>query len=87
MFLSRFAIAWSICQTPLEGNHRRTHEEFLEEDIKFSDEGPWLDDKTVMFEPTQFQQIRWWVLFRLNVDGLHEYYRFEFRHMFILHVY
>ena len=43
---------------PLEGNHKRTHEAFLEETGEFSDEGPLLDDNSVMLEPKQFQQIR-----------------------------
>ena len=43
---------------PLDGNHKHTREAFLEEDGEFSDEGPLLDDKTVMLEPNQFQQIR-----------------------------
>ncbi|KAM7503376.1 hypothetical protein LguiB_002280 [Lonicera macranthoides] len=59
---------------PLEGNHRRTHEAFLEEDGEFSDTGPLLDDKIMTLETHQFQQIRRWVLFRLHVDGLKEYY-------------
>ena len=62
---------------PLDGNHKRTHEAFLEENDEFSDEGPLLDDNTVMLESVQFQQIRRWVLFRLNVPGLNEYYRFQ----------
>lgn len=61
----------------LDGNHKRTREAFLDEDGEFSDEGPLLDDKIVMLEPKQFQQIRRWVLFRLDVDGLEEFYRFE----------
>lgn len=50
---------------PLEGNHKHTREAFL-------------DDTTMKLEPKQFQQIRRWVLFRLNIDGLDEYYRFVF---------
>ena len=60
---------------PLDGNHKHSREAFLEDDGDFSDEGPLLDDKTVMLEPKQFQQIRRWVLFQANVDGLEEYYR------------
>ncbi|KAM7506981.1 hypothetical protein LguiA_017434 [Lonicera macranthoides] len=41
---------------------------------EFSDEGPLLEDKTVILGGNQFQQIRRWVLFRLDVDGMHEYY-------------
>ncbi|KAM7489448.1 hypothetical protein LguiB_026932 [Lonicera macranthoides] len=67
---------------PLEGNHRRTHEAFLKEDCEFSDTGPLLDDKITTLETHQFQQIRRWVLFRLHVDGLKEYYRFEILHIF-----
>ena len=66
---------------PLEGNHKRTHEAFLEEDGEFPDTGPLLDDKIVSLETHQFQQIRRWVLFRLHVDGLEEYYRFEIFHI------
>jgi len=60
---------------PLEGNHKRTHEAFLDGDGEFSDEGPLLEDKTVILGVNQFQQIRRWILFRLDVDGLQEYYR------------
>ena len=62
---------------PLDGNHKRTREVFLEENGEFSDEGPLLDDNNVVLESNQFQQIRRWVLFRLDVHGLSEYYRFE----------
>lgn len=61
---------------PLEGNHKHTREAFLDENGEFSDEGPVLDDTTIKLEP--IQQIRRWVLFRLNIDGLDEYYRFVF---------
>lgn len=61
---------------PLDGNHKRTHEAFLDEDGEFSDEGPLLEDKDIILETNQFQQIRRWLLFRLDVDGLDEYYRF-----------
>ncbi|KAM7477565.1 hypothetical protein LguiA_025778 [Lonicera macranthoides] len=45
---------------PLEGNHRCTHEAFLEEDGEFSDTGPLLDDKITTLKTHQFQQIRRW---------------------------
>ena len=35
---------------PLDGNHKRTHEAFLEENDEFSDEGPLLDNNTIMLE-------------------------------------
>ena len=60
---------------PLERNHKCTREAFLDEDEEFSDEGPLLEDKIVILGANQFQQIRRWVLFRLDVDGLQEYYR------------
>ena len=47
----------------LDGNHKRTREAFLEENCEFSDEWPLLDDDTVILEPSQFHQIRRWVLF------------------------
>ena len=62
----------------LDGNHKRSREAFLEEDGEFSDEGPLLGDKTITLGSIQFQQIRRWVLFGLNVDGLQDYYRLEF---------
>ena len=60
---------------PLEGNHKRTHEAFLDEDGEFSDEGLLLENKIVILGANQFQQIHRWVLFRLDVDGLREYYK------------
>ena len=68
----------------LDGNHKRTREAFLEENGEFSDEGPLLDGYAVKLEPKQFQQIRRWVLFLLNVDGLKEYYKFELARMYLL---
>ena len=62
---------------PLDGNHKRTREAFLDENDEFSDVGPLLDDNNVVLESNQFQQIRRWVLFRLDIHGLGEYYRFE----------
>ncbi|KAM7528312.1 hypothetical protein LguiB_031722 [Lonicera macranthoides] len=59
---------------PLEGNHRHSREAFLKEYGEFSNEGPIVEDKIVTLEPHQFQQIRRWVLFRLDVDGVNEYY-------------
>ena len=63
---------------PHDENHKHTREAFLEEDGKFSDIWPLLDDKIIVLEATQFEQIRQWVLFRLDVDGLNEFYRCEF---------
>ncbi|EYU40698.1 hypothetical protein MIMGU_mgv1a021759mg, partial [Erythranthe guttata] len=50
----------------LDGNHKRTRQAFLEENGEFSDEGPLLDDVVIKLEPQQFQQIRRWMLFRLE---------------------
>ena len=60
----------------LEGNHKRSREAFLNEEGDFTDEGPLLEGKAVMLETHQWLQIRRWLLFRLDVDGLEEYYRF-----------
>ena len=62
---------------PLDGNHKHSREAFLDQNDEFSDVGPLLDDNNVVLESIQFQQIRRWVLFRLDVHGLSEYYRFE----------
>ena len=78
----RYCMEYMI--NPSDGNHKRSREAFLEDDGEFSDEGPLLDDKTITLGPVQFQQIRRWVLFRLNVDGFQEYYRFEFFRLFIV---
>lgn len=42
----------------IKGNHRNSHEAFLEEDVEFSNERPIVEDKIVTLEPYQFQQIR-----------------------------
>ena len=68
-------ILGKIPKNPLDGNHKHTREAFLKEDREFSDEGPLLDDKTMMLEPKQFHQIHRWVLLHANVDGLEVYYR------------
>ena len=62
---------------PLDGNHKHTHEAFLEENDKFSNNGHLLDDNTIMLESIQFQQIRRWVLFLSNIPGINECYRFQ----------
>ena len=62
---------------PLDGNHKCAHESFLEETGEFSNEGPLIDNNSIVLEPKQFQQICRWVLFRLHVDRFNEYYRFK----------
>lgn len=61
-----------------DGNHKATREAFLDEDGEYSDEGPILEGKTVTLGKEQWIQIRRWVLFRLDVEKLDEYYRFDF---------
>ncbi|KAL5725062.1 hypothetical protein ACHQM5_008249 [Ranunculus cassubicifolius] len=58
-----------------DGNHKSTRESFLDEDGEYIEDGPLLDgNKIVTLRPEQFVQIRRWVLFRLDVDGLDEKY-------------
>ncbi|OVA11871.1 protein of unknown function DUF4216 [Macleaya cordata] len=51
-----------------------TWEAFLEEGSEYSDEGPMLEHTNVLLRPEQFIQIRRWVLFRRDIEGLADYY-------------
>lgn len=55
-------------------NHKSKRVAFLDEDGEYSDEGPLLDGKTVTLSVKQWIQIRRWVLFRLDVEKLDDYY-------------
>jgi hypothetical protein len=59
----------------LGGSHRSTREDFLDDYGEYSDEMAILEGESVRLTTTQFVQIRRWVLFRLQVEGLADYYR------------
>lgn len=62
---------------PRDGNHQASWEAFLGEESEYSDVGPMgKKGTTVMLSSMQFIQIRRWVLFRCNPDGLADYYRY-----------
>ena len=56
-------------------NHKTTAQVFLDENDEYSDEGPVLEGKDVILSKEQFVQIRRWLLFRFEVDGLDDHYR------------
>ena len=68
--------AMEYIPNPQHKNHKSTTGEvFLDENDEYIDEGPVLEGKDVILSSEQFVQIRRWLLFRLEVDRLDDYYR------------
>lgn len=58
--------------------HKSTKAVFFDENDEYLSEGPILEGKDVFLSSEQFIQIRRWLLFRLEVDGLDIHYGYEF---------
>lgn len=71
-YLVRESVRYAMEYIP-NSQHKTTGQVFL--DGNDDDEGPVLEGKDVVLSDAQFVQIRRWLLFRLEVDGLDDHYR------------
>ncbi|KAL6584302.1 hypothetical protein OROMI_003591 [Orobanche minor] len=69
--LLRESVRYAMEYIP-DSQHKTTGLDFLDENEEY--EGPVLEGKDVVLSDVQFVQIRRWLLFRLEVDGLDDHY-------------
>lgn len=71
-YLLRESVRYAMEYIP-NSQHKSTGLDFLDENDQY--EGPVIEGKDVVLSDVQFVQIRRWLLFRLEVDGLDDHYR------------
>ncbi|KAL6519581.1 hypothetical protein OROHE_017401 [Orobanche hederae] len=70
-YLLRESVRYAMEYIP-DSQHKTTGLDFLDENDEY--EGLVLEGKDVVLSDVQFVQIRRWLLFRLEVDGLYDHY-------------